>query len=157
MASLAPLPDTLCTTAGIQALNGIPSGGTYSGTGVTASQFDPAAAGVGIHALIYSYTDGNNCTDADTMVVVVEVCTGLEHALFAPVTLYPNPNRDTFSISGLPPGCEIEVWSAWGQKLFAHLADVSVLEVSLHDISKGTYMVKIGANGEYVLRKVVVR
>jgi hypothetical protein len=155
--SLAPLPDTLCTTAGLQALNGSPSGGTYSGTSVTGSQFDPATAGVGMHTLTYSYTDGSNCTDADTMVVVVEVCTGLEHALFAQIKLYPNPNHGTFSISGLPPGCEIEVWSAWGQKLFAHVADETVLEVRLGGVSKGTYLVKIASNGQHILRKIVVQ
>ena len=34
---------------------------TSSGPGVTGSTFDPNAAGVGIHVLTYSYTDGNGC------------------------------------------------------------------------------------------------
>ena len=154
--SLAPLPDTLCTTAGLQALNGSPSGGTYTGTGVTGSQFDPATAVIGTHPLTYSYTDGNNCTAATTITVVVDLCIGLENTLFAPVTLYPNPNRGTFSLSGLPPGCAIEVWSALGQKVFAQVADGPVLEISLGGVSQGTYWVKIEVNDGYVLRKVVV-
>src|SRR5688572_30414360 len=40
-------------------LTGSPSGGTFSGTGVSGDQFDPAVAGLGTHTITYSYTDGN--------------------------------------------------------------------------------------------------
>ena len=49
--------------------NGLPTGGTYSGPGVTYNMgdpfynFDPAVAGVGVHTITYTYTDGNGCTD----------------------------------------------------------------------------------------------
>jgi gliding motility-associated-like protein len=42
--------------------NGIPLGGTYSGTGVSGGMFDPAVAGVGVHTVTYSYTETNGCT-----------------------------------------------------------------------------------------------
>lgn len=51
---------------------GLPALGTYSGTGVGVSpSFDPAVAGVGKHAITYTYTDGNGCTDLaiDTLTV----------------------------------------------------------------------------------------
>lgn len=39
-----------------------PAGGIYSGTGVTGSTFDPAAAGgAGTYAISYDFTDGNGC------------------------------------------------------------------------------------------------
>jgi hypothetical protein len=155
--NLAPLPDTLCLRAGIQTLNGSPSGGVYSGPGVFGSQFDPLIAGLGTHEIIYTYTDGNNCTKADTIVVVVEVCTSLENGLFDQIMLYPNPTHGAFSISGLPTGCEIEIWSALGQKICEHISYEPTHEISLQDIPKGTYWVKIQANGEYTLRRVVVQ
>ena len=34
---------------------------------MTGSTFDPNAAGVGIHVLTYSYTDGNGCTNTSTI------------------------------------------------------------------------------------------
>ena len=49
---------------------GTPVGGVYSGPGVTDDgngmtySFDPAAAGVGVHTLMYTYTDGNGCTNS---------------------------------------------------------------------------------------------
>ncbi|RME03380.1 MAG: hypothetical protein D6816_10505, partial [Bacteroidetes bacterium] len=47
-------------------LGATPPGGTFSGTGVAANSFDPAAAGVGVHTITYSYTDGNGCTNTCT-------------------------------------------------------------------------------------------
>ncbi|MDH7444355.1 T9SS type A sorting domain-containing protein [Aquimarina sp. 2201CG14-23] len=64
----------LCIDAGVQAGlgGGTPTGGVYSGSGVTDNgngmtySFDPAVAGVGVHTITYSYTDGGGCTGATT-------------------------------------------------------------------------------------------
>lgn len=48
------------------------AGGTWSGPGVTLSIFDPASAGVGIHDLIYTVTDGNGCIATAIRVITVE-------------------------------------------------------------------------------------
>lgn len=53
-------------------LTGTPSGGTYSGRGVSGSSFDPAAAGAGTHVISYEYTDGNGCTNTATTSILVE-------------------------------------------------------------------------------------
>jgi hypothetical protein len=60
----------LCVDAGVQAGlgGGSPTGGFYSGTGVTDDgngmtyRFDPAAAGVGTHTITYDFTDANSCS-----------------------------------------------------------------------------------------------
>lgn len=46
------------------ALEGYPAGGTYSGAGVTGSNFDPSTAGVGTHTLTYTFTDLAGCTNS---------------------------------------------------------------------------------------------
>jgi hypothetical protein len=49
-----------------------PAGGTYSGPGVVAGQFNPAAAGVGIHTITYSYTDPfTGCSNSCTFIITV--------------------------------------------------------------------------------------
>jgi len=51
-----------------------PSGGTCSGTGITDANngtFDPATAGVGLHTITYTYTNGHGCTNSDTKTVTV--------------------------------------------------------------------------------------
>ena len=52
-------------------LTGNPVGGTFSGNGITGNQFDPAAAGLGTHEIVYTYTDANTCENSDTQYVDV--------------------------------------------------------------------------------------
>ena len=64
---------SVCIDAGVQSLTGSPSGGTWSGNGVTNSlgDFDPSVAGVGSHTIYYDYTDANSCDNIDSLVVTV--------------------------------------------------------------------------------------
>jgi hypothetical protein len=48
-----------------------PAGGTFSGTGVTGSMFDPMVAGAGTHAIVYTFTDANMCTSSATENITV--------------------------------------------------------------------------------------
>ncbi|HRH65615.1 MAG TPA: M4 family metallopeptidase [Bacteroidia bacterium] len=60
----------VCTNSGIVTLNGTPSGGTFSGTGVSGSAFNPAT-GAGTYTINYSYTNANGCTgNASTTITV---------------------------------------------------------------------------------------
>jgi PKD repeat protein/photosystem II stability/assembly factor-like uncharacterized protein len=78
----------LCMNAGSIALSGgSPLGGNYSGPGVSAGNFDPSIAGVGIHQFIYFYSDSNNCSGQDTGTIQV----------------FPVPSVSHPSISGLCP------------------------------------------------------
>ena len=70
VATFTALAD-LCIDAGVQAGEGggTPTGGVYSGPGVMDNgddtyDFDPAAAGAGVHTITYTYTDGNGCADS---------------------------------------------------------------------------------------------
>ena len=62
-------PADLIIDAGVQAglSGGSPTGGTYSGSGITDDgngmtyTFDPAVAGIGASTITYSYTDANGC------------------------------------------------------------------------------------------------
>jgi PKD repeat protein len=63
---------TWCVNQGDTVLNGaIPSGGSWSGTGLTGNLFSPIQAGLGTHTLVYTYTDPNNCTYQDSIAVNV--------------------------------------------------------------------------------------
>ncbi|MBL0105161.1 MAG: T9SS type A sorting domain-containing protein [Bacteroidetes bacterium] len=62
----------LCSNAAaITLANGSPSGGTYSGDGVSGNQFNPAAVVGNTAAITYTYTDGFGCTaGANTSITV---------------------------------------------------------------------------------------
>ena len=67
--------DTLCSNDSTPyTLNGgNPTGGTYSGTGVSNGVFDPIVAGLGTHTITYSYTDPNGCNGSvDEDIVIKE-------------------------------------------------------------------------------------
>ncbi len=115
-------PMDLCIDAGVQAGlgGGTPSGGTYSGTGVTDDgngmtySFDPAAAGIGVHTITYDYTDANGCsgTASDDVEVldlpVVTLATVAGYCLDAPIQGAPitggSPAGGVYSGIGVTDG-----------------------------------------------------
>ena len=50
---------------------GSPTGGSYSGTGVSAGMFNPATANPGINVITYSYTAPNTCSNTCTFDITV--------------------------------------------------------------------------------------
>ncbi|MCJ7449163.1 MAG: DUF2341 domain-containing protein, partial [Bacteroidales bacterium] len=68
--------DTLLGSAGVCSTTytldqGYPSGGTYSGPGVTGTNFDASTAGVGTHTITYTYTDVYGCTNNVSKDIIV--------------------------------------------------------------------------------------
>lgn len=59
----------LCSSDSPIALNAADAGGTWSGTGVTGNDFDPASAGIGTHTI--TYTIGGSCGATDNIDVSV--------------------------------------------------------------------------------------
>ena len=50
---------------------GTPAGGTWSGPGVTGSNFDPLSVGAGTYTITYTYIDANGCeADAPADIIV---------------------------------------------------------------------------------------
>jgi hypothetical protein len=84
--SAGTLPSVCQTTAVVPLNSGLPSGGTYAGTGVLNNTFDPSVAGVGTWNILYTYSDANGC---------------LNSAL-GPLTVHANP---TPSLSGFSTAC----------------------------------------------------
>ena len=63
---------SVCATAVTFSLSGgSPSGGVYSGPGVTAGVFSPSVAGTGVHELTYLYTDAGGCMSSATASITV--------------------------------------------------------------------------------------
>lgn len=70
------LPATICNNAAAVTLTGTPSGGTFSGTGISGNTFDPAVAGAGgPYTITYTYTNGSGCTASSSQTVTVTTCT----------------------------------------------------------------------------------
>jgi hypothetical protein len=61
----------VCVNGSNITLTGTPSGGTFSGPGVSGTTFSPSTASVGHHRIIYTATVGSNCEKKDTMYIDV--------------------------------------------------------------------------------------
>ncbi len=84
-------PDEVCASGSLVPLSvASPAGGTYTGTGVTGSNFNPAVAGQGVHTITYSYTDGNGCTGSATQQIQV-IQPSAPVITFANDTLFSTP------------------------------------------------------------------
>ncbi|HTF04916.1 MAG TPA: T9SS type A sorting domain-containing protein, partial [Bacteroidia bacterium] len=91
---------TPCLADGAVTLTGSPSGGTWTGPGVSGNSFDPSAAGVGTHQLVYTYMDSaTTCMDTAQVGTVVDICTNIvsENATGA-VSIFPNPVTDQLQV-----------------------------------------------------------
>jgi len=90
---------------------GTPINGTWSGAGVTNGIFNPSNAGVGAHAITYSYQDGNNgCENAITKNIIVKTTEAIAVATINPLCensteinlmSYVSPSGGTFSGIGI--------------------------------------------------------
>ncbi|MCW3071282.1 MAG: hypothetical protein JWO44_1172 [Bacteroidetes bacterium] len=91
---LSAAADTMCDSGSPVALSGTPSGGTYSGAGVTAASFDPQITGTGTYTVLYAYTDSLGCSSADSMSMFVDICTGITAEELSSIRIYPNPANE---------------------------------------------------------------
>lgn len=112
-------------------LTGTPSGGVFSGAGVTGNIFDPTIAGVGAHEVYYTYTDAAGCSATDT--AVTSIVSGInELPAFTSLTIIPNPSKGEFNI---------QLHGFRNEKI-----QISVLDISGRVINQFGYEMKTGAN-----------
>ena len=141
--------DTLCANSGDPVtLTGTPSGGTFSGTGISGTTFDPSVAGVGNHTITYDYTDGNGCSNSATIPVVVEMCSSIGENALDGVSLYPNPNNGQFSIAGLPIGTAYEIHDTRGRIVAKGTVENGTEQLEILDVDSGVYYFNAVVNGE---------
>lgn len=62
---------SVCISDNSWTLSGSPSGGKWTGTGVTSGSFDPSTAGAGTFKLTYTYKDANGCENSDDVSITV--------------------------------------------------------------------------------------
>lgn len=149
--------DTLCDyNSAIPLPNGTPTGGTYSGAGVSGSTFDPSISGTGSHYIVYSYADSNGCSNADSSLIVVDGCLGIDNPLV----------EDRFEIFPVPTNSMVTVlfkdgiarsWSVMNTdgKIVATGITSSEFEIDFSNQPNGIYYFVVELEGKSVARKIV--
>ncbi|MFT6322596.1 MAG: hypothetical protein ACJAWO_000139 [Halieaceae bacterium] len=92
---------SICADSGLVNLaGGTPSGGVFSGVGVSNGQFNPTTLGGGQYSVAYTFVDSLGCSNLDTAVLTV-------NEPVASLTAFPDICSDTTAISltgGTPVG-----------------------------------------------------
>ncbi len=154
----------VCVDDASVTLLGIPTGGVWSGPGVSGSNFNPSIAGVGAQTASYSYTDANGCSNIATVNVQVNACVGfVENILANGVSVYPNPNNGSFtlSVNANVADLTIKITDMQGRVVYASVENNVnagfVKQISLDTQSSGMYLMHIIANGEQRTEKIAVQ
>jgi hypothetical protein len=123
--SIAPVSN-LCANGAPVMLQGSPSGGTFSGSGVSAGVFNPALVGPGTYLVSYTATDASSCTFTSSTFVTVlalpigtagadqTICQGSTTTLTASagsgVSYLWSTGATTQSVSVTPTGSSTAYW-----------------------------------------------
>lgn len=146
---------SVCAQDGNVILIGVPTGGTYSGMGVTGSSFNPATAGTGTTIVTYSLTDANNCSNSTTSSIAVNACIGIEtRVAFDGVNVYPNPAENVVNIyiGEMNDEVTFSVMNSIGQIVaqfkpnMDNKVDANTVQFNLTNLNSGLYFITISDN-----------
>lgn len=136
---------------------GLPIGGTYSGSGITAGIFDPAAAGAGMHIITYSFLD-NGCEGIAEDTIYVELCGSISELNSANYTVYPNPSNGQISIdfSSQVSGT-IVCMDLNGKILSSEIITDSKQKMDVSNLSNGNYILKITTDSGVSQERIAIQ
>lgn len=143
-------------------LTGTPSGGIFSGVGVSGTNFDPSLAGIGTWQITYIYTGGNGCTDTATINITVDFSTsstvnGGKERTFE---VYPNPTYGIFTVNLKHTKVETKicVYDALGKCVLDKVSmKTNEEKIDLTGQPKGVYSLEIESNGKNEVKKIVLQ
>lgn len=138
----------ICLNDGNISLISNQTGTVFSGTGVVGTSFDPIAAGLGLHMISASFTDGVGCTANETMSILVEDCASLSDLSINGVSVFPNPNQGSFTIKGLELETAFSVYDLNGKIIFEGVASSTTEQIQLPKITSGIYYLQSTKNGQ---------
>ncbi len=147
----------LCVYNSAVTLTATPTGGTFSGTGVTGSTFTPATAGVGTWEVTYDYTDVNGCSEDTVATIVVDSCLNVSETDFDQVSVYPNPSDDVVYIKATS-NISYAVYTDDGKLVIAPtIIQSGVATVAVDAFARGVYFIQLTDGTNISTRKIVLK
>ena len=144
--SVSSSASTFCITDANGNLIGSPSPGVWSGTGVSGTTFSPASAGAGTHTVVYTFTDANGCSNSDSLLMTVNLCTGLNESTAEEnaFQLFPNPVHDQVNIIFSRDGVTtLSLRDMEGRKVGVYAVNSKNAVLDLCNLSDGIYFIFI--------------
>jgi PKD repeat protein len=142
--ALGTFPDVCVYNPAFALTGGTPAGGSYSGTGVSGGNFNPATAGLGSETITYSYTDATTtCSNTATNSINVEACLGLESGEIIAVAVYPNPTDGKLTLSNLTENTAFKVISLSGQVVLDGVVSTTANSIDISAFENGIYVLQL--------------
>lgn len=135
---------------------GLPTGGTYSGIGVTAGSFNPATAGLDTHILTYSYIDGNGCSGSATSSITVDGCASIDETNVSGLAIYPNPTNGVINVQFEGNTANVSIIDLTGKTVSNKTIQSNEI-IDLSNLNAGTYFVNVDVNGTTSTERVIVK
>ena len=148
--------DTVYPGDPIVELTGIPTGGFYTGLGVSGNQFYPDLAGIGFHPVTYNYVDNYGCTNRATQVIYV-CCVGVEETSpTEPFSYFPNPTEGSLQVVFAKTPASYRVLDVSGRLVDNGSMFDGQTQLDLSKLDNGNYFIHFQGNGQWAPAKVVV-
>lgn len=150
---------TVCVNASPEALSATPAGGTFSGTAVSGSSFDPQASGAGTFGITYAYTDSLGCSSTLSDSISVDACTGIAQYNGSNLVVYPNPVRDQLMLKNLEGTALVKVMDQTGRLVLETSVSPQSGEARINtaSLSEGVYHISISSNNSILSRRIIVQ
>ncbi len=149
--------------ASIALAGGLPSGGTYTGTGVSAGLFDPTTAGT--FTITYTVVDGNGCSGFTTEDITVITCLGVDETeVLADFSCYPNPTDGIFTIQfrqDISEAVSIRILNVEGkivlQEELQNFNGKYSKQFDMTQLESGVYVIEVVAGAIIQTHRIVVQ
>ncbi|WP_034060658.1 HYR domain-containing protein [Lacinutrix jangbogonensis] len=138
-----------------------PSGGVYSGNGVTDDgdgltySFNPGVAGVDTHTITYTLTNANGCTIASATddVVVTDNTLSISNFDMEGIRLYPNPmdTKLTIELNNTSNLVSVILFDITGKKVLSSTNKIIFVDT----LQSGVYLVKVTTDKGTFIKKLV--
>jgi hypothetical protein len=164
LVELLPFPsDTICIEEDFALLpNAVPPDGVYYGNGIVGNELNLYAAGLGIHELIYTYTDTTTgCSNADSTLIEIVQCLSVERSENGlSLKIYPNPASSMLYIEWLDcnkESIQIELYDNSARLVKKQVLGNKLSNVDFSGLKSGMYLLVLRSKNRTEIRRVIIR
>lgn len=143
---------------------GVPGASYLWSTGETTQTIQVDSSGVGIGTLEVWVEVTDTCMNRDTIMVDFMTCVGIIENANWSIDIYPNPSNGQFKVelnSKSKRPAQLSIINAFGSEVYKEsemiVSGTKSKTISLPDIPKGIYFLKLYGDGVNIIKKIVIQ